>query len=367
MTLLPIPIVILALAPVLCQAQSYTITTVAGGGNTGASGNSIGDGGPATAAYMGPTGVAVDASGNLYISDAANNVVREVTPNGLIATIVGDGINRTSGYGGDGGPAVNALLSSPQAVAVDSAGNLYIADTGNGRIRKVTTDGTITTIVGGGRPTALGSGDGGPATMAILGFPAGLALDSSGVLYIVDRDGNNVRRVGLDGTISTVVGCVVCLGLGDGGPATNAPLLMPYGIAVDSNGVLYIADTLDFRIRKVTTDGTITTLAGSGAGSYSGDGGPASSAGLFIPKGVAADAAGNVYIADSGDNRIRMVTPDGTINSIAGSGSQGYSGDGGPATAAMLSLPGQIAVGAGGAIYFVDGQTVIRMLTPVSQ
>ena len=355
----------LTLAPVLCQAQNYTITTVAGGGNTGASGNTIGDGGPATSAYMLPTGAAVDAAGNLYIADAANQVIRKVTPDGLIATIAG--VVGSNGYAGDGGPALNALLRSPQSVAIDSAGNLYIADTGNQRIREVTPDGTIATFAGGGSSFGLGFGDGGPATSAVLAWPAGLAVDSGGALYIADRDANNVRKVAADGTISTVAGCFTCLALGDGGPAANALLSMPYAVAVDTNGVVYIADTLHFRIRKVTTDGTITTFAGSGAGSYSGDGAPASSAGLYIPKGVAADAAGNVYIADSGDARIRMVTPDGTINTIAGNGSQGYSGDGGPAGAAALSLPGQIAVGAGGSLYFVDNQTVIRMLTPVSQ
>jgi sugar lactone lactonase YvrE len=314
---------------------------------------------------MGPTGVAVDAAGNLYIADAVNQVVRQVTPDGLISTIVGIGL--TNGYAGDGGPAVNALLRSPQAVAVDSAGNLYIADTGNQRVRKVTPDGTITTMAGGGSSFGLGFGDGGPATLAVLAWPAGLAVDSAGALYIADRDANNVRKVAPDGAISTVAGCFVCLTLGDGGPATNALLSMPYAVAVDNNGIVYIADTIHFRIRKVTTDGTITTLAGSGAGSYSGDGGPASSAGVYIPKGVAADAAGNVYIADSGDGRIRIVTPDGAINTIAGNGSQGSAGDGGPATDAALQLPGQIAVGSGGTLYFVDNQTVIRMLTPVSQ
>jgi sugar lactone lactonase YvrE len=323
-------------APPICQAQSYTITTVAGGGNTGASGDSIGDGGPATSAYLLPTGVAVDSAGNLYIADPSNNIIRKVTTDGLISTIAGDAVGRTFGNSGDGGPATTALLNHPQDVALDSAGNLYISDTGNATIRMVSTAGIITTVAG-------------PSGLA---WPAGIAVDSTGALYIADRDANNVRKVTPDGAITTVAGCLVCLSLGDGGAATKAPLSMPFSVAVDSAGALYIADTLHFRIRKVSADGTITTVAGSDAASYSGDGGPATSAGLNIPKGVAVDGAGNLYIADTGDQRIRMVTPDGTITTIAGNGAQD-----------ALSMPGAMAVGAAGTLYFVDS-SLVRLLTP---
>jgi hypothetical protein len=207
-------------APPICQAQSYTITTVAGGGNTGASGDSIGDGGPATSAYLLPTGVAVDSAGNLYIADPSNNIIRKVTTDGLISTIAGDAVGRTFGNSGDGGPATTALLNHPQDVALDSAGNLYISDTGNATIRMVSTAGIITTVAG-------------PSGLA---WPAGIAVDSTGALYIADRDANNVRKVTPDGAITTVAGCLVCLSLGDGGAATKAPLSMPFSVAVDSAG-----------------------------------------------------------------------------------------------------------------------------------
>jgi hypothetical protein len=292
--------------PGICQAQPYTITTVAGVGET-ASGDTIGDGGPATRAYLLPTGVAADSSGNLYIADPSNSLIRKVTSNGIISTVAGDAVGLTAGYAGDGGPATSALLNFPQDVAVDS----------------------------------------------------------SGALYIADRDAANVRKVTPDGTITTVAGCRICISLGDGGPATNATLSLPYAVAVDSAGALYIADTLHFRIRKVSADGTIATVAGSGAASYSGDGGPAISAGLNIPKGVAVDSAGNIYIADTGDQRIRMVTPDGAITTIAGNGDQGLSGSGGSATSASLMMPGAMVVGAGGTLYFVDS-FVVWLLTPTA-
>jgi sugar lactone lactonase YvrE len=348
---------VLLSAPALCQAQTYTITTVAGGGFVTQSGNSVlvGDGGPATAAYMLPNGVAVDSVGNIYIADAANNLIRKITPDGMISSIAGDAVNQTSGGSGDGGPATNALLNKPQSVTVDSAGNLYISD--NFRIRKISSDGIISAFAGGGSGFTTNYGDGGPATQAIMQNPEGLAVDSAGNLYIVDTGLGLVRKVSAaDGTISTVAGCYpgACITLGDDGPATKAMLLMPYAVAVDSNGVLYIADTLHSRIREVTTDGTIKTLAGS-------DGG------LMLPKGVAVDPAGNVYIGDSFNYRIEMVPPGGAINTIAGTGAQGSTGDGGPAASAMLASPQAMAVGPSGSLYFVDNQMVIRLLTPSAQ
>ncbi|HTR34799.1 MAG TPA: IPT/TIG domain-containing protein [Bryobacteraceae bacterium] len=334
------------------DAQTYTITTVAGGGSD------RGDSGPAMDAYLGTPGMAVDSKGNLYIADAANNLIREVTPDGIISSIAGDAVNQKAGYAGDGGPATKALLDAPQAVAVDSAGRIYIAD-GSGRIRMISTSGIIMTVAGGGTDIS----DGIQATQAALQTPEDVAVDNAGNLFIADRDANKVRKVAPDGTISTVAGCGFCVDLGDGGSAIKASLNGPYGVAVDSKGDVFIADTLHFRIRKVTPDGNITTVAGNGAGSYSGDGGQAASAGMYIPKSVAVDSAGNLFITDTGDHRIRMVAGNGVINTIAGNGSQGIAGDGGPALDAGLNLPQGIAL-AGSKIYFVDGEQVIRLLTP---
>jgi sugar lactone lactonase YvrE len=320
--------------------------------------------------------VAVDAAGNLYIADAINNVARKVTPDGIITSVAGDAMNQTPGYAGDQGPATSALLRNPSGITVDAAGNLYIADTGNARVREVDTNGIITTVAGGGSSPGITHGDGGPATQAILGESRGVAVDASGNLYIADSELNNVRKVASDGTITTVAGCTASsaptcgLSLGDGGPGINASIFNPPGVAVDGSGNLYIVDYIHNRIRKVVGDGTISTFAGSGTGSYSGDGGPAVSAGMYLPLGVAVDGSGNVFIADAGDHRIRMVTPDGTITTIAGNGTQGQpvqgeplAGEGGPATSVALSQPRGLAVGPDGSVYFTDGVAVFR-LTP---
>lgn len=357
------------IAPGVCKAQGYTITTVAGGSN----GDSAG------VALKLPLGLAIDANGNLYITTGSseNSFVSKVSPDGTVNAIVGSPTG-FSGFSGDGGPATNAQLGfnylSPAGIAVDSAGNLYIADTGNSRVRKVSTNGVITTYAGGGSPSNT-LGDGGPATSAVLSKPEGLAVDSGGNLYIVDNGINLVRKVKPDGTISTVAGCLSSLAcaslsfsLGDGGPATNAALRGPTAVAVDSSGNLYIADTGNNRIRKVSTDGTIATVAGSAAGSYQGDGGQATSAGLNQPTGVAVDSGGNIYIDDNGDYRIRKVTPDGIINTIAGNGAarqfSDSSGDGGPATSVKLSSTNGIALGMGGTLYIADWGFGVRLLTP---
>jgi sugar lactone lactonase YvrE len=348
-------------APALCRAQSYTITTVVG---RAASSSGIGDGGPAIQASLTPTGLAFDATGNLYIADSGNNLIRMVTPAGVISTVAGT-LSLGFGYSGDGGPATSAQLNVPDGVA-DLAGNLYIADSENGCVRKVTPDGTITTVAGGGFPPIPGVGDGGPATSASLASPAGLAVDSGGNLYIADSVGNRVRKVTPDGTITTVAGqgSSFSSSIGDGGPATKAVLNNPNAVAVDSGGNLYIADSGNNRIRIVSTNGTITTVAGSNSGSYSGDGGPATSAGLSLPFGVAVDAAGNLYIGDTGDQRIRMVTPDGTISTIAGNGNVGSSGDGGPAINAEFHYPTAIVLDSSGDLYVADSLNyTVRLLT----
>jgi sugar lactone lactonase YvrE len=323
-----------------------TISTVAGGGN------SLGDGGPATSAGLGylPRGVAVDAAGNVYIADTGNNRVRKVGTDGTITTIAGTGV---SGFSGDGGPATSAQLWDPRGVAVDAAGNVYIADYSNWRVRKVSTGGTITTIAGTGYAGDIG--DGIPATSTRLIYPSGVAVDAAGNVYIADTNTHRVRKIGTDGTISTIAGTTVGGFSGDGCPATSAQLAYPSGVAVDAAGNIYIADHLNQRVRKIGTGGTITTIAGTGVNGFSGDGGPATSAELYDPRGVAVDAAGNVYIADSGNSRGRKIGTDGTITTIAGDGGQqGFGGDGGPATSAQLNGPQGVAVDPAGNLYIAD-------------
>jgi trimeric autotransporter adhesin len=321
------------------------ISTVAGNGTRGDSG----DGGPATAAQLNsPTGVAVDAAGNLYIADNFNERIRKVTAAGLISTVAGNG---TSGYSGDGGLATAAQLSNPSSVAVDTAGNLYIADTYNQRIRKVTTAGVIIAVAGTG--TSGYSGDGGSATAAQLNSPTGVAVDTTGNIYFADTANARIRKVTAVGLIGTVAGNGTSGFSGDGGSATSAQLSYPTGVAVDSAGNLYIALGDNNRVRKVTAAGLISTVAGNGTSGYSGDGGPAAVAQLYTPGSVAIDTAGNLYIADTGNHRIRKVTAAGVIITVAGNGTSGYSGDGGPATAAQLSCSG-VAVDTAGNLYIAD-------------
>ncbi len=309
-----------------------------------------GDEGPATEAnlYM-PTGAAIDACGNLYIADNYNQRIRKVDTNGVITTVAGNGIE---GYSGDGGPATGAQLHYPSGMAVDTLGNLYIADWGNNRVRKVDTNGIITTAAGNGIEGY--SGDGGPATQAQLGYPPGVAVDTQGNLYIADDYNHRIRKVDTNGIISTFAGNGIGGFGGDGGPATQAQLLWPSGVAVDTLGNLYIADTYNNRIRKVDKNGTITTVAGNGDEDYGGDGGPAVQAALQFPLDVAIDASGNLYIADYYNYRIRKVDTNGIITTVAGNGEEGYSGDGGPATQAMLFEPQGVAVDASGNLYIAD-------------
>jgi len=325
---------------------SGIITTVAGNGSYGYSG----DGGPATSAMLDyPGGVAVDPAGNLYIADTGNHCLRKVDPSGRITTVAGNG---SYGYSGDGGPATSAMLDYPGGVAVDTSGNIYIADEYNERIRKVDPSGMITTVAGNGSPGY--SGDGGPAVDADINNPYGVAVDSTGNLYIADYGNNRVRKVDSSGRITTVAGNGTWAPLGDGGLATDAGLRYPSGIAVDSSGDLFIADCWHHRIRKVDPSGRITTVAGNGSKGYSGDGGPATSAKLYYPRGVAVDSAGNLYIADSGNGCIRKVDPSGVITTLAGKGTWGYAGDGGPAINAMLDNPNDVAVDSSGNLYIAD-------------
>ena len=265
------------------HAQStYNISTLAGNGTSGYSG----DGGIGTSAqFANPFGIAVDSAGNVYVADQVNNRIRKITKDGNINTVAGNG---TFGYTGDKGSATSAELANPQGVAVDSQGNIYIADTNNHVVRKVS-GGTITTIAGNNAAGPGNIGDGGPATNAQLFFPSGLAVDSSGNLYIADTGNSEIRIVKTDGTIKTFAGNGAQGLTGDNGQATAAELNAPTGVAVDSTGVLYIADTSNNRVRRVGLDGTITSIAGTFVGAYGGDGGKAVNASLSKPRGIAVD------------------------------------------------------------------------------
>ena len=333
-----------------------TITTIAGTGER----RFGGDGGPAIQAQLdAPSGVVVDGAGNLYIADLANHRIRKVDSTGTITTIAGTG---ERGFGGDGGPATQARLNYPYGVAVDGAGNLYIADLANHRIRKVDSTGTITTFAGTGE-RGFG-GDGGPASQAQINFPTGVAVDEAGNLYIADWSNARIRKVDGTGTITTIAGTGELGFGGDGGPAIQARLSLPYSVAVDGAGNLYIADQYNNRIRRVDSTGTLTTIAGTGERRFGGDGGPAIQAQLGDPTGVAVDGAGNLYIADQYNNRIRRVDSTGTITTIAGTGERGFSG---PATQAQLDDPTGVAVDGAGNLYIADASNHrIRLLTPTA-
>ena len=327
-------------------ASTGVITTVAGTGAAGFTGDTKS---ATLATLQQPTDVAVDSAGNLYIADYGNNRIRKVTvATGVITTAAGNG---TKTFNGDNGGATSLGLTSPQRIAVDAAANFYIVDAG--RVRKVA-NGTATTMAGGGSP----AGEGGPAASAQLLSPEGLAVDATGNLYISDEGTGRILKVS-SGVLTKIAGGGNAGGANvDNILATSALLSAPYGVAVDPSGNIYLADSTAARVRKIS-GGVIATVAGGG--SVLGDNGPATSAQLSDPLGIAVDAGGNLYIADF--NRVRMVL-NGTINTIAGNGSAGYQGDNGVATAAELASPNGVAVDSSGNLYIADtGNNRVRLVS----
>jgi DNA-binding CsgD family transcriptional regulator/sugar lactone lactonase YvrE len=320
---------------------------------------------------IGPNGVAVDGAGHVYFADG--NRIRMVDQSGRVQTVAGNGI---PGFAGDNGPALQASLSLVPAPAevvglvVDPKGNVFFSDTGNDRVREITaSDHRIITVAGSGAPghsliaqSPSEVGDGRPGVDALLSQPRGLALDSAGDLFIADTGDNRIRKLDPTGLITTFAGEGNLGWSGDGGPPDMAELCAPEGIALDAQGDLFIADTCNVRIRKVS-GGMITTFAGNGTSGFSGDGVPATKAEFIVPLGLAVDSRGNLYIADSGNNRVRRIDLAGVITTIAGSGELGYSGDSHMATSAKLNLPAALAIDNSNDLYVADsGNNRMRLV-----
>ncbi|MCU1456696.1 MAG: repeat containing protein [Actinomycetia bacterium] len=342
-----------------------TISTIVGNGSSG----STGDGGPATAATMAaPAGVAYDLAGNLYVSDSVDSVVRKVTPSGTITSIAGTA--GSAGFSGDGGPATSATLAVPTGLALDRAGNLYIADFSNNRIRKVSSAGTISTFAGNG--TAGDAGDGSSALSAQLDQPWSVTIDGQGRFLIPENSGR-IRRVDTDGTISTIAGTTGGFS-GDGGPATAAQLNAPSSVVLDANQNIVIADTDNERIRRIDAHtGIITTIAGTGPQTSTGDGGPAAAATLDGPLFLARDGGGNLFFTELFGNRVRRIDArTGIITTVAGTGTAGYNGDAQSATAAQLQMPFGIAIDATSDVVVADSgnhrvRSIVGIATPPPQ
>ena len=330
------------------STPGFGLTDVAGNGSPSWSG----DGGLASAAQLGnPSAVTFDAGGNEYIADMQNNVIRKVDPSGVISTVAGNAM-LPPGYSGDGGPATGARLNAPQGVAVDAAGDIFISDTANHRLRKVDhATGNISTVAGTG--TSGFNGDG-PATGAELNLPWGLAFDSTGNLFIADNLNHRIRELA-GGVITTVAGNIVAGYSGDGGPATSASLLFPTAVAIDATGNVYFTDSGNHRVRAFPVGGTISTVAGTGQAGSGGDGGPATSAQLHVPLGLAFDAAGRLYIGDGANSRVRLVM-NGIISTAVGvcGNVAGFSGDGGPASLAHIDGPFGLATDPSGDLFIAD-------------
>ncbi len=333
------------------------ITTVAGNGTAGFSG----DGGPATAASLNlPSGLAVDSKGNLYIADRSNNRVRVVDSSGTIKTFAGNGENR---YHGDNMPALKATLDKPFGLAVDKHNNLYIADRGNNRIRKVDASGMISTVAGDGGFYFIG--DNGPAYRASIAGPTGVVVDDEGNIFIADRQNNRIRMVDKLGMIRTIMGTGTQDYNGDAELARDTNLHLPFSVALDKNGDLLVIDRSHYRIRKLIMKGNrVTTVAGTGVKLFGGDGGPSQGANLEFPHGIDVDSKDNVIIADKAHYRIRQISPDGIITTIAGTGIRGNIGDGGPALKASV-YPMRLRVSDKGEIFFISPSGFVSLVRKI--
>jgi large repetitive protein len=347
--------ILILLISSLWASDASLIVTVAGNGAPGYSG----DGGAAVnASLYDPADTVFDTAGNMYIVEAANHVIRKVSPTGQISTVAGTGV---AGFGGDGGPATSAMLWYPNAIAIDGSGNLYVAEVNNQRVRKISlASGIITTVAGNG--TRGFFGDGGPATSANLCDPRGVAADGAGNVFISECE--RIRRVdAATGIITTYAGGGSSMD--DGAAATSAVVGVPYGLALDAGGNLFYVDQGQARVRRIdAATQTITTIAGNLAYGFSGDGGPATQASLSNPFDVALDATGNVYIADTGNQRVRRVDSAGVITTVAGPGEYPTIGDGGPATSAYLESAAGVAFDVVGHLYIADEENQrIRQVT----
>lgn len=354
----------LALAMTACSASSErAVTSSAVTAPTTAPAESV--------ASWEPTGIGIDATGRIFFTDCLGGHVYRIDTPGTATMIAGTGISTTAGgLSGEAVPATAADLHCPADVAFDPAGNLIVVDHANNRLRSIDTAGVIHTIIGSGpigTATDDGTigGDGGPALAAQLQEPWGIVFDSSGDLLIADRDNHAVRRVDVNGVITTVAGSGDRGFGGDGGPATAAQMSRPQSVAIDASGNVFISDSDNHRVRKVDTNGVISTVVGTGASGYSGDGAAALDAELMDPNGLAFDLRGNLYIADDLANAVRMVDVRGIISTVAGTGEAGFSGDGGRAVAGRLDTPSDVVFDASGHLYITDaGNHRIRRVNP---
>jgi len=351
----------LFLIPVVGSAQIGDITTVAGNGVAGYTGDMH----LATSAELdNPIYMNFDALGNLFIADAGNNVIRKLDVSGIITTVAGNGFGAgtsSGGYSGNSGAATDAELYSPTDIVIDASGNMFIADGGNNVIRKVNTSGIISTIAGTG--TSGYSGNGGAAILADFS-PYGLTIDNIGNIYFTDGNNPSIRKINTSGIITTIAGNGTVGNTGDNGPATAAKLHIPGGIAISASGNIYVTDWASHCVRKISAVGIITTIAGNGTAGNTGDGDMATSAELNAPNGVTVDDSENIYISDNYANVIRKVNPEGIITTVAGNGTEGFSGDDGLPTSAQMDRPNCVAFNPSGNMFIVDAfNNRIRKIT----
>ena len=340
-------LLVATLALTATSSRAQLVETIAGQPLAGYSG----DGGAATAAAIdGPIGITADGKGNIYFADFGNRVIRKIDASGIITTVAG---KASGAFPGDGGPATEASISCT-GVAVDASGTLYFADHGNSRVCKIDGAGILTTIAGDGTPGS--TGDGGPATAARLGSPYDIDIDASGNIYIADRGYSKIRKVDVSGNISTIAGTGTFGYSGDGGAATAAEINGPISVAVDAAGNVYIADYGNHLVRKVNTAGIMSTFAGTGITGSLGDGGPATAAQLAGVCNIKADGAGNIYMAeDATGSMVRVVNAAGIIDRYAGvPGMPGYTGDGGPALAAKFYNTRGVGIDPAGNVFICD-------------